>query len=202
MSIYASICIYVCVCIELFAIGVERRHPAAFSCFKFTDFHAVNCSAFLVLILSAQNAQVCRTHKHSLSFSRPLCVSLSLSKVSPQSLGTFLYMCFGFFVSMRPKRIMQHAICVYFRVHFAAVAAASGTRGRLPGWLAGSTVRCSGSFLEINQCPSVHSRQFVVVSLSNYFQVERRLALPFAFALTPQVPFPWRISIRCRQSNH
>lgn len=149
------------------------------------------------------------THKQSLSLYPPLSRSpslyFSLSKVSPQSLGTFLYMCFDFFVSKRPKRIMQHAICVYFRVHFAAVAAAptaSGTRGWLAGWLTGSTVRCSGSFLEINQCPSVHSRQFVVVSLSNYFQVERRLALPFALALTPQVPFPWRISIRCRQSNH
>lgn len=138
------------------------------------------------------------TVSHSLSHSLPLSLlSLSISKVSPQSLGTFLYMCFGFFVSMSPKRIMQHAIYVYFRVHFAA-ATASGTRG----WLTGSTVRCSGSFLEINQCPSVDSRQFVVVSLSNYFQVERRLALPFAFALTPQVPFPWRISIRCQQSNH
>lgn len=144
MSIYASICIYVCVCIELFAIGVERRHPAAFSCFKFTDFHAVNCSAFLVLILSAQNAQVCRTHTQTQSLSSSpsiflaLSLFLSLSKVSPQSLGTFLYMCFDFFVSMRPKRIMQHAICVYFRVHFAAVAAAataSGTRGWLAGWL-------------------------------------------------------------------
>lgn len=144
------------------------------------------------------------THRRSLLLSLSLSVTLSLlslslfiSKVSPQSLGTFLYMCFGFFVSMSPKRIMQHAICVYFRVHFAA-ATASGTRG----WLTGSTVRCSGSFLEINQCPSVHSRQFVVVSLSNYFQVERRLALPFAFAFTPQVPFPWCISIRCQQSNH
>lgn len=139
-----------------------------------------------------------QSHTLSLTLSlSPFSFSLCISKVSPQSLGTFLYMCFGFFVSMSPKRIMQHAICVYFRVHFAA-ATASGTRG----WLTGSTVRCSGSFLEINQCPSVHSRQFVVVSLSNYFQVEMRLSLPFAFALTPQVPFPWRISIRCQQSNH
>lgn len=58
---------------------------------------------------------------------------------------------------MRPKRIMQHAICVYFRVHFAAVAAAtgSGTRGWLAGWLAPLSAALVLSWKSINARPCI-----------------------------------------------